>query len=94
MTSTRILTALIGFALLPLMPRDSLAGEKTYDPKTNPQPWVRPLDRQGFHLGFPLATVTMMLTPKDTNGLLEGGVEHIETDYYGPAHVHLSLIHI
>ena len=33
-----------------------------YDPRTNPQPWVRPLDRMGVHLGFPLATVTRMLS--------------------------------
>ena len=59
-----------------------------YDPITNPQPWVRPLDRMGVHLGFPLATVTRMLTGEDTGGLFEGSIEHIETDYYGPAHYH------
>ena len=71
--------------------RDGLAHESEYDPKTNPRPWIRPLDRQGFHLGFPLATVTPMLMAADTGGLFDGGVEHIETDYYGPAHVHEKL---
>lgn len=70
----------------------ALGAEKSpaseYDPKTNPQPWVRPLDMQGFHLGFPAATVTPMLTPADTGGLFSGSIEHIETSYYGPPHVH------
>ncbi|MYF69860.1 MAG: cupin domain-containing protein [Proteobacteria bacterium] len=73
---------------LPALAQDNPSGETDYDPRTNPQPWVRPLDRMGFHLGFPLATVTPMLTAEDTGGVFEGSVEHIETDYYGPAHVH------
>ena len=74
--------------LIAWAPQPTKAGEVGYHPESNPQPWVRPIDRQGFHLGFPLATVTMMLTPMDTGGQFEAGVEHIETNYYGPAHVH------
>ena len=87
----RTAAATLACALAPAISQHSLADDRKYDPKTNPQPWVRPLDRQGFHLGFPLATVTPMLTPEDTDGLFEAGVEHIETDYYGPAHVHEEL---
>ncbi|MEM9533245.1 MAG: cupin domain-containing protein [Pseudomonadota bacterium] len=59
-----------------------------HDPKTNPRPWVRPVDKPGFHLGFPAASVTPMLSSKDTGGAMSGAVEMIEKDYYGPAHVH------
>ncbi|MAV29757.1 MAG: hypothetical protein CL865_01755 [Cycloclasticus sp.] len=59
-----------------------------YDPKTNPMPFVRPLDMPMFHFGFPSATFIPMIKPSDTGGLFSGGIEHIETDYYGPAHIH------
>jgi quercetin dioxygenase-like cupin family protein len=59
-----------------------------YDPKINPQPPVRPIDKKGFHLGFPKAHVTPMLSGEDTSGAFNGAVEHVHKDYYGPPHVH------
>lgn len=59
-----------------------------YDPRTNPRPPVRPMDMNGFHLGFPDAYVIPMLSAEDTNGEFEAWVEHIQEDYYGPPHVH------
>lgn len=62
--------------------------EGSYDSKTNPMPMVRPLDMSMFHFGFPRATFIPMIKPSDTGGLFSGGIEHIEKDYYGPAHIH------
>ena len=64
----------------------SLAQE--HDPRANPRPPIRPMDMNGFHLGFPDAYVIPMLSPEDTNGEFAGWVEHIQEDYYGPPHVH------
>ena len=73
---------------LMLVPVTRAVSHEDHDPEKNPRSWIRPLDRQGFHLGFPLATVIPMLTAKDTDGVFEGSIEHIEAGYYGPAHVH------
>lgn len=85
-------TGLIASVLIALgaviAPPGSFAAEEGHDAKGSPKSWVRPLDRQGFHLGFPLATVIPMLTPMDTNGVFDASIEHVESDYYGPAHVH------
>ena len=82
----RTVMAVCGIIALTLIAAGSSAQD--YDSRSNPRPWVRPLDKMGVHLGFPLATVTPMLTPADTGGQFEGSVEHIETDYYGPPHYH------
>lgn len=83
-------TVLIGMVMLtlPVFPAFAHEPADEYDPRTNPRPWVRPLDKPGFHLGFPAASVTPMLSSQDTGGLMSGALEHIEKDYYGPAHVH------
>ena len=62
----------------------------SYEPPIEVRPWVRPLDRPHFHLGFPAASVTPMLSGEDTGGAFTGSVEHIEDDYYGPPHVHYT----
>ncbi|MEM9570419.1 MAG: cupin domain-containing protein [Pseudomonadota bacterium] len=59
-----------------------------YDPRTNPAPPVRPIDKPGLDLIFPKAFVTTMLTGEDTNGEFTGAVEHIRPGYYGPPHLH------
>ena len=58
------------------------------DPRTNPRPWIRPLDLASFHLGFPLATVVSVFSGEDTNGAFLANYEHIEAHYKGPSHVH------
>ena len=85
---TKFIVVVLAAISLPAFAQSDPADGTDFDPRTNPQPWVRPLDRMGFHLGFPLATVTPMLTGDDTGGLFEGSIEHIETDYYGPPHYH------
>ena len=80
-------SALLFMSLVCLLPPASLA-EDSHAAEQGSRPWVRPIDRPGFHLGFPLATVIPMLSPKDTGGVFAASLEHIETNYYGPAHVH------
>ena len=57
-----------------------LAMAQEHDPRANPRPPIRPMDMNGFHLGFPDAYVIPMFSPEDTNGEFELWVEHSQED--------------